>query len=238
MKVFLSGQKSFGRECLLALLSAGHEITGVAIAPQKKQKDRMLGAALLNGVPVVTEAETLVSDMIPAGTELIVSAHSHWMISQKCLDKCPHGGIGFHPSLLPIHRGRDAVRWAVYMGDRITGCTVYRLTDKCDGGEILLQRPIFIKPGWDYHRLWREMFPIGIDMIVKAVGLIEAGKETYTEQDEDCATWEPSWDRERLRRNELLQLPAGGGEDICRDCEMECDTCTAQISDPETYYRR
>ena len=34
---------------------------------------------------------------MPDGTELIVSAHSHWIISQKCIDKCRHGGIGFQP---------------------------------------------------------------------------------------------------------------------------------------------
>ena len=32
------------------------------------------------------------------------------------------------------------------------------------------------------------------------------------EQDESCATWEPSWDRPRLERRELLAL---GGKPRC-----------------------
>lgn len=214
MKVFISGQRSFGEAVMLALMKAGHTITGVAPAPQGKRVDKLARAALKHGVPIVSDGERLVSDMIPDGTELIVSAHSHWIISQKCLDKCIHGGIGFHPSMLPRHRGQDAVRWTIHMGDAIAGGTVYRLTDKCDGGAILAQQPVFVKPGWDYHDLWRAIFPVGIQLTTEAVAAIECGRATETEQDEDCATWEPSWERPRLHRNELLQLTRDGSADV------------------------
>lgn len=210
MKIFLSGQRSFGKAVLLALLQAGHTITGVAPAPQGKRVDKLAAAALKHGIPIVSDGERLVSDMIPDGTELIVSAHSHWIISQKCIDKCRHGGIGFHPSMLPRHRGQDAVRWTIHMGDAIAGGTVYRLEDKCDGGAILAQRPLFVKPGWDYHDLWRAIFPVGVRLLLETVDAIEHHRVTETEQDEDCATWEPSWDRPRLHRNELLQLAREG----------------------------
>ena len=213
MKIFISGQRSFGKAVLLALLQAGHTITGVAPAPQGKRVDKLAITALKHGIPIVSDGERLVSTMIPDGTELIVSAHSHWIISQKCIDKCRHGGIGFHPSMLPRHRGQDAVRWAVHMGDAITGGSVYRLTDRCDRGAILAQRPVFIKPGWDYHDLWRAIFPVGVQMLVDTIDDIEHHRATETEQDEDCATWEPSWERPRLHRNELLQIARQGGAD-------------------------
>lgn len=144
---------------------------------------------------------------IPDGTELVISAHSHWIISDKVIKKCRYGGIGFHPSMLPRHRGQDAVRWAVHMGDAITGATVYSLSGRvCDGGGILLQRPIFIAAGWDYHDLWRHMFPVGVEMLSEAVAVIESGNAEWREQDERFATWEPSWERPRLYRPELLQI--------------------------------
>lgn len=209
MKVFVSGQKSFGKAVLLALLDAGHEITGVAVAPQERLKDKMVGVAMLHGIPVVSDGASLTADMIPAGTELIISAHSHWMISGACLEKCRYGGIGFHPSLLPRHRGQDAVRWAIHMGDAITGGTVYTLSDKCDGGLIMSRRLVFIKPGWNYHDLWRELFPVGVSMLLEAVSDIEHGRATYEEQDEAVATWEPSWSRPRLSRNDLVMIGCG-----------------------------
>lgn len=207
MKIFICGQKTFGKEALKALIKEGHEITGVAPAPQKKYKDKMVGIAARYNIPIIGDCDSLTSANIPDGTELVVSAHSHWIISDQILKKCKFGGIGFHPSLLPRHRGQDAVRWTVHMGDAITGGTIYDLdSTKCDGGDIILQKMIFVDKSWDYHDLWRELFPLGIKMLVEAVGLIERGKETRTEQNERFATWEPSWDRPRLKRNELLQL--------------------------------
>lgn len=93
------------------------------------------------------------------------------------------------------------------MGDPITGGTIYSLnSSKCDSGDILLQRILFIRPEWDYHEIWKRLFPIGVDMVSKAVSIIERGAAEYTPQDEMCATWEPSWDRPRLQRNELPEL--------------------------------
>lgn len=207
MKIFICGQRSFGKAVLKRLYEDGHEIVGVAPPPQKRLKDKMVGYAQLKGIPIVSDCEKLVSDNIPDGAELVISAHSHWMISEKILDKCKYGGIGFHPSLLPRHRGQDAVRWAVHMKDAVTGVSIYNLRgDKCDGGDILLQRVIFIDPAWDYHDLWKEMFPIGVDMVSDAVRMIEKGGCDWQRQDERFATWEPSWERPRLHRNELIQI--------------------------------
>lgn len=207
MKVFICGQKSFGKAVLKALYEEGHEITGVAPPPQKKYKDKMVGYAMLKGIPIVSDCEKLVSADIPNGTELIISAHSHWIISKQSIEKCRYGGIGYHPSLLPRHRGQDAVRWAVHMGDYITGGTIYSLSgDVCDGGDILLQENIFIDPSWDYHELWNEMFPKAVELVVKAVDIIGSGRTEWKKQEERFATWEPSWDRPRLYRGELIQL--------------------------------
>lgn len=207
MKIFICGQKSFGKAVLKALYEAGHEITGIAPPPQKKYKDKMVGYALLKNIPVISDCKNLRSADIPGGTELVISAHSHWIISDKILDACKYGGIGFHPSLLPRHRGQDAVRWAIHMNDAITGGTIYNLrSNVCDGGDILLQEVVFIKPTWDYHDLWRELFPIGVDMVVKAVDIIGSGCAVWKKQCDEVATYEPSWSRPRLERNELFML--------------------------------
>lgn len=210
MKIFICGQRSFGKEVLKALYNDGHEIVGVAPAPQKIKKDKMVGFALLKGIPIISDCVRLVSRDIPDETELIISAHSHWIISDRVLEKCKYGGIGFHPSLLPRHRGQDAVRWAVAMGDFASGGTVYRLDNKCDAGDVLLQKMVFIDKNWDYHDLWRVLFPLGVKMLVDAARIIESGKAGWSPQNERFATWEPSWERPRLKRNELVMISAPG----------------------------
>lgn len=213
MKIFICGQKSFGLAVTERLYKDGHKIVGVAPPPQVQYKDKVVGFAMLHDIPIIGDCDRLTSDLIPDGTDLVITAHSHWMVSEKVLAKCRYGGIGFHPSLLPRHRGVDSVRWAVHMGDAITGCTVYRLTDKCDGGPILLQRPVFVASEWDYHALWEQLFPIGVDLVSEACALIERTGNTQAEtpQDERFATWEPSWSRPRLKRPELLRLGAWDG---------------------------
>ena len=208
MKIFICGQKSFGRAVLKALYERGYEITGVAPAPQQIKKDKMVGFAMLKGIKIISDCDRLTSRDIPEGTDLVISAHSHWIISQKIIDKCTYGGIGFHPSLLPRHRGQDAVRWTVHMNDYITGGTVYKLTDKCDGGDIVLQKTLWVDSEWDYHELWRHLFPIGVQMVVESVEMYEKNNGIVhgRKQDERFATYEPSWDRPRLKRNELIQI--------------------------------
>ena len=157
MKIFICGQKAFGKEVLKALYERGHEITGIAPAPQQVKKDKMIGYAMLKGIKIISDCDRLLADDIPNDTDLIISAHSHWIISQKAVAKCKYGGIGFHPSLLPRHRGQDAIRWTIHMGDYITGGSIYKLTDKCDGGEIILQKTIWVDKSWDYHELCRNV---------------------------------------------------------------------------------
>lgn len=211
MKIFICGQRTFGKEVLKALYNEGHEIVGIAPAPQKQYKDKMVGFAMVKGIPIISDCDRLTSKDIPDGTDLVISAHSHWIISDKIIEKCTYGGIGFHPSLLPRHRGQDAVRWATHMKDYITGGTIYKLDRKCDAGDIVLQKSLWIDPEWDYHELWENLFPIGVELVVEAVRLYEKynGEVPSVEQDERFATWEPSWDRPRLKRNELIQIGLG-----------------------------
>lgn len=49
MKIFLCGQRTFGKEVCRALLAAGHEIVGVAPAPPQKRKDKLHGFAAVQG---------------------------------------------------------------------------------------------------------------------------------------------------------------------------------------------
>lgn len=206
MNIFICGQKSFGKEVMKKLFDDGHKIVGVAPPLQQKYKDKMVGYAALKNIPVINDCEQLTSKDIPDNTDLIISAHSHWIISDKIISKCKYGGIGFHPSLLPRHRGQDAVRWTIHMNDFITGGTVYKLDSKCDSGNIILQEMMFVDKTWSYHDLWKELFPLGVVMLSNAVNLIEKGEQVEIQQEEKFATWEPSWERPRLKRNELLQL--------------------------------
>jgi methionyl-tRNA formyltransferase len=206
MKLFFFGQKSFGAAVLKRLITDGHTITGAAVPEPGQYYDKAHVLAIKEKLSVLPVDKILSSD-IPCGTELIVAAHSHHFISEKALRRATHGGIGYHPSALPRHRGRDAVRWTVAMRDPITAGTVYWLDNHVDGGDILSQRFIHISPGESHHALWRRLFDLGVDMLSGAVVAISRGIAGREWQEGTYATWEPPIDgHARLYRPELPAL--------------------------------
>lgn len=205
MKIVLSGQRSFGA-AVFGALQASHQVVQVFAPLQpdaKGREDRLTGLARLRGVPV---AERPIAADMPE-CDLIVSAHSHAFISDAAIRRARYGAIGYHPSLLPRHRGRDAVKWTIHMRDPVAGGSVYWLTGRVDGGPLAAQDYVLVKPDWSASDLWREaLFPMGVRLLTQAVGDIARGRLVREPQDEDCATWEPSWDRPPLHRPDLIQL--------------------------------
>jgi phosphoribosylglycinamide formyltransferase-1 len=54
--------------------------------------------------------------------------------------------LNTHPALLPAFKGWHAVRDALAMGVKITGCTVHLATLEVDDGPILAQAPVEVVP--------------------------------------------------------------------------------------------
>lgn len=197
MRVMLVGQKWLGVETLALLLAEGIEVAIVA-APGG---DRLGDAAEAAGVPCGDPGRAVNAAWVPEGVDLIVAAHAHCFITAAARARSRHGAIGYHPSLLPRHRGRDAVRWAIHMGERITGGTVYWMTDRADAGPIAAQDWCFIRPGDDATSLWRrDLGPMGLDLIRRVVLEVRDGTVRAIGQDERLATWEPSFERPSLRQ--------------------------------------
>jgi len=209
LKIVLAGQRSFGASVLSALIEDGHEISCVfAPLPVDSKRDRLAMAAERMGV---TLAHGLSARTMPSGVDLVVAAHSHDFVSERVLLGTRFGGIGYHPSLLPLHRGRDAVRWTIKMGDRVAGGSVYWLSNAVDGGPIAAQDYCFVRPDDDAGELWRrDLMPMGVRLLRHAVSDIANGVVVRVRQDESLATWEPSIGRPPLHRPDLLMLPSPG----------------------------
>lgn len=214
MKIYLCGQKAFGAATLSLLLHLGHQVVGVS-APLKRgdgRDDRLAFDAVKRAIPLLPAGE-LREGTLPASVDLIVCAHSHDFVGRATREKARLGAIGYHPSLLPIHRGRDAVKWAIKMRQSVTGGSVYWLDDVCDGGPIAAQDWCFVRPDDTARELWeRELFPMGLRLFARTLADLERGVLVKIPQDEALSTWEPSFDPPPLRRPDLPML--GDGRDF------------------------
>lgn len=211
MNVVVCGQRGFGAAVVAALAEDGHRVAKV-LSPAYRTNGRHWDPTHLEAHKrglSWAESGTLRAESLPDEVDLIVAAHSHDFIGARTRAKARYGAIGYHPSLLPRHRGRDAVRWTVAMKEPVTGGTVYQLDDGVDTGPIWAQDWCHVREGWSASDLWREaLFPMGVRLLRSVVdwGVGDNGVRPLYEQDESLATWEPSWERPRLYKPELKEL--------------------------------
>ena len=221
MNVFLCGQKEFGAAVVRRLIADGHTVVGACcpVTGASGQPDRARAAAAVYGVPTI-EAGTLRAEMLPDAVDLIVCAHSHDFVGAATRRKAVHGAVGFHPSLLPRHRGRDAIRWTIKMADAVTGGSVYWLDDRMDAGPLAAQRYCFVDPVETAASLWRDkLFPMGVEMLAEVVADVSVGRIARQPQDEKHATFEPACDPPPIRRPDLPRL-SGPGVSLPRQWEQ------------------
>src|SRR5262245_25802250 len=142
MKVFISGQKFFAEQVLRLCINKGFDIAGVC-CPLGDQYIGKLAATF--GIPI-TPGGSLNGDTFPEDVDLGITAHSFDYVGKRMRYKPKYGWIGYHPSLLPRHRGRSSVEWAIRMKDCVTGGTVFWLNAGIDRGDIAYQEWCFIDP--------------------------------------------------------------------------------------------
>ena len=169
MRITLVGSRHFGVTTLEMLRQRGVDVVSVVVADPD---DRLAAAARAAGIAVTVQADPklVVATEIAAGTDLIVTAHSHARISKQALAAARLGGIGYHPSLLPRHRGIAAVEWTIREKDPIAGGTVYHLADRMDAGAIAAQDWCFVKKGETARELWeRALAPLGQELLAEVI---------------------------------------------------------------------
>lgn len=79
------------------------------------------------------------------------------LIKQELLGLPRLGVIGFHPTLLPMNRGRHPIIWSLALGLAKSGTTFFRMDEGADTGDILSQKEISIELTDDASSLYRKI---------------------------------------------------------------------------------
>ncbi|QIG91947.1 MULTISPECIES: formyltransferase family protein [unclassified Bradyrhizobium] len=193
MRITLVGSRHFGVTTLNMLRE--HHVTLVRVVVHDGE-DRLAAAARAAGIEVVVQADPklVTAAEIAPGTDLIVTAHSHARVSKEALAVAKLGGVGYHPSLLPRHRGIAAVEWTIKEGDPIAGGSIYHLADRMDAGAIAAQDWVFVKKGETARELWeRALAPLGLRLLAEVIDYGKVnGSLPAKPQDEQFATKAPN----------------------------------------------
>ena len=185
LRVAIAGQKRFGAAVLGLVLERGHRAISF---PPDDPNDALRVASIGAGVPTVPMWA------FSEPVDILLAAHCHHFIPLHARDMARIGTFGYHPSLLPVHRGRDAIPWALRFRERVTGGSVYWMDDGADTGPIAYQEHVFIRPDDTPLSLWIEhLFPLGIRLFGRLLDDAASGTPIpSTPQDDSVATWEPS----------------------------------------------
>lgn len=207
--IYLTGSGWFGQEAAQRLTDEGHTIVGVSSPAEGRRGHRDLLALWAERKLVPWTAESVLKpEAVPTGTDVILAAHSHAFVGVRTRARARYA-LGYHPSLLPLHRGRDAVKWQARLGERVVGGSIYHLTNRVDGGPLADQRHVIVPEGLTGSDLWRTyLAPLGLDMLSAVARDVDRGDVAIRPQNDKLATWEPSFGSAPVYRPELLELEA------------------------------
>lgn len=93
--------------------------------------------------------------------------------------------INSHPGYLPLIKGLDALKWAIYHQEKI-GVTTHFVNSQIDGGVIIERKTVPIFSSDTFHNLAYRQYEMEVDMLIDAINAqpenteIGAGKyETF-----------------------------------------------------------
>ena len=195
---------TIGRACLEAAAGAGAEIVGVVTLPGPIDPNRSgqcafdevaerHGAVLIETTDI--NAEETLEAIGALDPELIFVVGWSQLVREPFLALAREGVFGMHPTLLPRHRGRAAIPWAILSGLARTGVTLFEIVDEtADSGAIVGQVVVDIEPDETAETLFERISDAHVELIRELVPQLLSRTAPRSPQDPSRAS---SWPRRR-----------------------------------------
>ena len=189
-----------GRDCLGAAAQAGSEVVGVVTLPGPVDPSRSgqcvfddvaarLDAALIE-TRDVNSLETLnvIRKLEP---ELVFVVGWSQLVRAPLIELAREGVFGMHPTLLPRHRGRAPIPWAILSGLARTGVTLFEIVDDtADSGAIVGQAVVDIAPDETATTLFDRLAAAHVELIREYVPqLLERSAPRIPQDPRRASSW-------------------------------------------------
>jgi methionyl-tRNA formyltransferase len=182
-----------GRDCLAAAAESGAEVAAVVTLPGPIDPNRSgqcsfdeiaadLGARLIETADV--NAPDTIAALRDADPDLIFVVGWSQLVMDEFIGLPRHGVFGMHPTLLPRHRGRAAIPWAILSGLAKTGVTLFQIADgTADSGPIVGQVEVPIAPDETATTLYEKVTAAHLELVREYVPKLVDGTAERTPQD-------------------------------------------------------
>lgn len=185
--VLASGNGS-NLQALLDRIAAGQVQAKVTLVVSDKRDAFALQRARKANVPstVVLPAELgeksdgynkrLLAVLQAEKPDLVVLAGYMRIVGKPVLDAFRGRIVNIHPALLPAFKGLKAVQQAIDAGVAEAGCTTHLVTADLDGGPILVQAGLKVRPGEGVESLQRRILALEHVVLPRTVQLFAEGR--------------------------------------------------------------
>jgi methionyl-tRNA formyltransferase len=185
-----------GRRCLEASREVGAEVAAIVTLAGPLDPNRSgqvafddLGAPVIESGDVNSE-ETIAAVRAAAPDAIFVVGWSQ-LVRAELIELAAIGVYGMHPTLLPRHRGRAPIPWAILSGLAKTGVTLFEIVDPtADSGPIVGQVEVDIAADETATTLYDKLLDAHVELIREHVPRIADGSAPRLPQDDRRAsTW-------------------------------------------------
>jgi methionyl-tRNA formyltransferase len=166
-----------GVRCLQAVLAAGVQVPLVVTHEDQPGESIWFGSvadlARRHGLrciaPADANSDAVVAACREAAPDLLFSFYCRQMLGPAILALPRLGAYNLHGSLLPRHRGRAPVNWAILHGERETGATLHVMDVKPDHGAIVDQEAVPILEDDTARQVMDKVAAAGARVVARSV---------------------------------------------------------------------
>jgi methionyl-tRNA formyltransferase len=174
MKILFIGSVIFSSEILKTLILKKINIIGIITKKKSVFNTDHYNLAPLakkNNIPYkyyknINSAESI-NWIKKKSPDLIFCIGWSHLISKDILKIPSNGVIGYHPSDLPLNRGRNPLIWTIALGLKKSASTFFFITDKIDNGKIINKQKFSIPKNYKANDLYNKVIKISKKQIIQ-----------------------------------------------------------------------
>jgi len=118
------------------------------------------------------------------------------ILSREILDIPKLFAINAHASILPAYRGAAPINWAVIKGEKTTGITIMKMSEKMDAGPIILRKTVDIEESDTSISLEGKLSETAAEVLTEALDSLKNNTYKLTPQDETKKSYAPKLKKE------------------------------------------
>lgn len=96
--------------------------------------------------------------------DTIISIFSRYIFPKKFIDNFKGYIFNIHPGLLPFYPGTNSISGTIFNQEKFSGVTIHLVTDKIDGGDIVLKKKFKLKKNDLAINVWQKIQKISIEL--------------------------------------------------------------------------